>query len=399
MRLTILFISLFLTVGLRAQFPSPDFEIVESIPVETNLDNQEIRNTPEVWLEMINGAKKSIDIEQFYISNKIGEPLEKILQAIEAKAATGVPVRIVAEGNMAKTYPETLERLDSKENIEVRILTAFHKIHGINHSKYFIVDKKTVFIGSQNFDWRALKHIHEIGLKISNREFAETITTIFNMDWNQAKTGELIKTPEHGIKSAYDMKIAGETITFFPTASPYYNMPEKFYSDELAIIEAINSAENSVRIQLLSYSPAAYGEYYGKLDNAFREAALRGVKIHLIVADWSKGSSAMIYLKSLQVLPDIDIKLSTIPEYSGGYISFARVEHCKMMTVDDEITWIGTSNWRKNYFYNSRNLGVVINSKTINTKITEIFDKSWDSDYTELIDINKKYTPKEHGEK
>ncbi len=398
MRLSIFFIFVVLAVGLNAQFPSPDFELVESIPVETTLGDKDLRNTQEVWLEMINRAQVSIDIEQFYISNQAGEPLEYIIQAIEAKAADGVNVRIVAESNMAKTYPKTLERLDSQNNIEVRILSAFQEINGINHSKYFIVDNESVFIGSQNFDWRALKHIHEIGLKIKNKAFAATITEIFNLDWQQAKTGDLIKTAEHGKKTSYEMKIADETVTFFPTASPYYNMPEKFYSDELAIIEAINSAENSVRIQLLSYSPAAYGEYYGKLDNALRDAALRDVKVRLIVADWSKGGSAMPYLKSLQVLPNIDVKLSTIPEYSGGYISFARVEHCKMMTIDDEITWIGTSNWRKNYFYSSRNLGIIINSNIINQKITAIFDNSWQSDYTSLVDISKQYQPKEYGE-
>jgi hypothetical protein len=31
-----------------------DIELVESIPVETTLDNPDIRNTQEVWLEMIN---------------------------------------------------------------------------------------------------------------------------------------------------------------------------------------------------------------------------------------------------------------------------------------------------------------------------------------------------------
>lgn len=398
MRLSIFFIIVILIVGLNAQFPSTDFEIVESIPVETTLGNKELRNTPEVWLEMISRAQESIDIEQFYISNQAGEPLEHILQAIEAKATDGVSVRIIAESNMAKTYPKSLERLDSQKNIEVRILSAFQEINGINHSKYFIVDNESVFIGSQNFDWRALKHIHEIGLKIKNKAFAATITEIFNLDWQQAKTGDLIKTVEYGKKTSYKMKIADETVTFFPTASPYYNMPENFYSDELAIIEAINSAKNSIRIQLLSYSPAAYGEYYGKLDNALRDAALRGVNVHLLLADWSRGSSSMPYLKSLQVLPNIDVKLSTIPEYSGGYISFARVEHCKMMTIDDEITWIGTSNWRKNYFYSSRNLGIIINSNIINQKITKIFDKSWQSDYTSLVDISKQYQPKKYGE-
>ncbi|TLY29064.1 MAG: phospholipase, partial [Ignavibacteria bacterium] len=39
----------------------PDFEIVESIPIETVLDNPDVRNTQEVWLEMINGARSSLD--------------------------------------------------------------------------------------------------------------------------------------------------------------------------------------------------------------------------------------------------------------------------------------------------------------------------------------------------
>src|ERR1041385_4903515 len=67
----------------RAQGGSyPDFEIVESIPVETVLDNPDVRNTGEVWLEMINRATRSLDIEQFYISNQAGEPLDEVLRAI-----------------------------------------------------------------------------------------------------------------------------------------------------------------------------------------------------------------------------------------------------------------------------------------------------------------------------
>jgi phosphatidylserine/phosphatidylglycerophosphate/cardiolipin synthase-like enzyme len=90
-----------------AQFPYQNFEIVESIPLETRLDNPEIRNTAEVWLEMIGAAKNTIDIEQFYISNQVGEALEPIIQAIEAAADRDVKIRIIAENRMSKTYPDT----------------------------------------------------------------------------------------------------------------------------------------------------------------------------------------------------------------------------------------------------------------------------------------------------
>jgi phosphatidylserine/phosphatidylglycerophosphate/cardiolipin synthase-like enzyme len=395
----ILLITLATLYILFAQYPHRDFEIVESIPVETTLDNPEIRNTQEVWLEMINSAKKTIDVEQFYIANETDEALEIVLQALEKRAMAGVKIRLIVENSMADTYPEPIERLSDSDNIDVRILKAFKTIHGINHSKYFIVDKEKVFLGSQNFDWRALSHIHEIGLNIHHKEFAETITKIFELNWQQAATGKLIETEDYGKITKYELQTEGEKIVFFPTASPYKNMPEQFYSDELAIIETIKKAEKSISIQLLSYSPSAYGEYYGTLDNALRDAALRGVKVHLLVSDWCSRKYEIPYLKSLQVLPNIEVKHSTIPEYSKKYIPFGRVEHCKMMTVDNQLTWIGTSNWKKNYFHSSRNLGVIIDNKRINETIQGIFNKSWNSDYSKTVDINKNYKPKRYGEK
>ena len=83
-----------------------NIELVESIPVETTLDNPDIRNTLEVWLEMINSAETTLDIEQFYISNEKGEPLDIILGAIIAAGKRGVKVRIIIDSKMYKTYPE-----------------------------------------------------------------------------------------------------------------------------------------------------------------------------------------------------------------------------------------------------------------------------------------------------
>jgi hypothetical protein len=43
---------------------------------------------------MINSAEKTLDIEQFYISNEKGEPLD-VLGAIVAAGKRGVVVRII----------------------------------------------------------------------------------------------------------------------------------------------------------------------------------------------------------------------------------------------------------------------------------------------------------------
>ncbi|MDD5766259.1 MAG: phospholipase D-like domain-containing protein, partial [Candidatus Marinimicrobia bacterium] len=109
--LTAIFIVLVFASTIYAQIPYENFEIVESIPVGTILDNPEIRNTTPVWKELIGSAKKTLDIEQFYISSQVGEPLDTILTAIIQAANRGVIVRIIADLNMSKTYPESLEKL------------------------------------------------------------------------------------------------------------------------------------------------------------------------------------------------------------------------------------------------------------------------------------------------
>jgi len=397
-----IFLSLiFLCVNIFAQTPFPDFEIVESIPVETILDNPEIRNTAKVWLEMINGARKSLDIEQFYISNEPGEPLEDIILAIENASENGVKIRIIIDNNMAKIYPETLKRLKNKRNIEVRIIVVFNKNGGVQHSKYFIVDRVEVFIGSQNFDWRSIKHIHEIGLRIHHKEYGMLMTKLFDMDWRQSKTGKFEESvSEQKIQKFIIDKSDNKSIEFKATASPSNNIPSGFLSDLSEIVETIDNANNSVYVQSLSYSPSARNNiYFEELDNALRRAAIRGVDVRLLVSDWCQKKYEMPFLKSLSVIPNINVKLSTIPEWSGGYIPFSRVEHCKFMVVDDSITWVGSSNWKRDYFYSSRNIGIIVKNKKINEIMKNIFLKSWDGPYSWQVKPEVKYIPKYYGER
>ncbi|MFA4839315.1 MAG: phospholipase D-like domain-containing protein [Candidatus Neomarinimicrobiota bacterium] len=397
--LTAIFIVLIFGSSANFQIPSDDFEIVESIPVGTILDNPEIRNTTPVWLELIGAAKKSLDIEQFYIANQTGEPLDTILTTIVQAANRGVKIRIIADLNMSKTYPESLERLKQVRNIDVRIIGAFAK-NGVQHSKYFIVDREIVFLGSQNFDWRSLKHIHEIGVKIRHSGYAQAMTGLFEFDWKQSQVGRKITVQQTEPPMSFNI-LSGkaDTIRFYPTASPFDDIPNGFQWDETAIVAAIDRAKKSVYVQLLSYTPSERNGLYDVLDNALRRAAARGVDVRLLVSDWCQKKYEMPFLKNLTILPNIEVKLSTIPEYEGGYISFARVEHCKMMTVDDSLTWIGTSNWSRGYFYDSRNVGLVIRNGKINETVKSIFLKSWDGPYSWTIRPEIDYKPKFYGEK
>ena len=405
-----------------------EFELVESVPVETSLDNADIRNTHEVWLEMINGATRTLDVEQFYVSDAPGEPLEDILGAIVDAGQRGVRVRFIVDFKMYRTYPERVDWLSKQKNMEVRKIDMARISGGVMHAKYFVVDGKQIFLGSQNFDWRALKHIHEIGCRVRSKELARILSDLFEFDWKLARhvskktdtrgtaargqkekvlgttgrryrlpLGGLVDVPyPHGtILPKYGSK---DSIEIWPVYSPRGFIPDGRLWDEQKIIALIDSARHEIDVQLLTYSTISENEYYPVLDNALRSAAARGVLVKLIVSDWAKVYPKIDCLKSLAVIPNIQVKLSTIPQWSGGFIPYARVEHCKYMVVDGKASWIGSSNWEKEYFYKLRNVGIVVKSVAIAEMLREIFYKSWDSEYSYGVRPCEEYVPPKRTE-
>lgn len=397
-------VCLFFCACAEAQYvPHPDFELVESVPVETMLDNADIRNTHEVWLEMIDGAKSTLDIEQFYISNERDEPLEDIIAAIERAVDRGVTVRVVAESKFYKTYPETIERL-RKKKVEVRLIDYGKLTGGIQHAKFFIVDGESVFLGSQNFDWRALKHIHELGVRIRNTAATRFYLDIFNIDWQLAETNEKASIASivkpHSYAVPFLSILRSDTIIYTPTASPIGVIIDSALWDEPNIVKLIDEARNELSMQFLAYDTRGRGgEDYRVLDNALRRAAARGIKVRLIVADWEKGTPSERSLKELASVPNIEVKYSCIPEWSGGYISFARVEHCKYVLADSSSFWLGTANAEKSYFYSVRNVGVVVRNPVLGATMHRVFMKSWTSPYVERVEPGRTYAKREHGEK
>jgi phosphatidylserine/phosphatidylglycerophosphate/cardiolipin synthase-like enzyme len=376
-----------------------DIEIVESTPLGTILDNTDIRDAKDVWVEMIGRAQRTLDIEQFYVSNAQGSPLEKVLLAIRAAAGRGVHVRLLADARMARTYPESLDSLGQLPGVEVRRID-FNKIAGgIQHAKYFIVDRTEVFVGSQNFDWRALEHIHELGVRVRNAAFADAYHLVFTTDWDLAEGKDVRPDGGLALRPVRCAVTPGDTALVTPTFSPRGWIPDSTLWDETAIVSLIDNTHATLVLQFLGYGTHdRKGGAYTVIDDAIRRAARRGVKVRMIVADWSKASANERSLKDLSTEPNVELAYSCIPEWSGGYVSFARVEHCKFIVADANRFWLGTSNCEKSYFYGTRNLGLLCTDERLARRLAAIFEKSWSGPYMDLIADGKSYTPRKHGE-
>ncbi len=408
---TIAFFLLF-TLNVFSQEARPEMEIVETIPIETDLGNTDIRDAHAVWLEMINNAKQSLDFEQFYISSQKGEPLDDILTAIDSACQRGVKVRFIVDGNMYKTYPEIVNQWKAMDTASTQVphpsarVLDFRKYGGgIQHAKYFIVDGEEIFFGSQNFDWRALEHIHELGIRLKYKDAVKPYQDVFNLDWQLAGTIDsataqsLINQQNYSTQYQF-VSDQNDTVSFNPTFSPKGYILDSTLWDETQILSLINNAQQEVELQFLTYSTAVRGKgYYPIIENALKAAADRGVRIKMIVADWGKYHPLVDSLQALSKVPNVELKYSNIPDWSGGYVSFARVEHCKYIVADGKSFWLGTSNCEKSYFYNVRNIGIVVNNIRLAGRLQNIFLKDWTGKYTEPITWDRTYTPREHGEK
>jgi phospholipase D3/4 len=394
------FLLLFVCVSANAAV----IEFVESVPTETTLSSLYALETEQVWLDMINGAENNLELEMFYITNKKGEPLENILNAIKAATARGVKVKILAGKLMMQETLGSISSLKGLENIETRYIN-FSKVGGgVQHAKFFIVDGKDVFVGSQNFDWRAIKHIHEFGVRIKSVRAAQTFQAVFNSDWSMAKADD-----EKSVKKIFSSKVdfepvtkekpemaevLGETEEYYLSFCPEKLLHEGFSVEINELLGLIKGAKKSVSAQVMNYAILDYdGTRWEELDKTLRAAAKRGVKIRLIFADWTMKAKTEKDIKSLSEEKNISIKISSIPQYTGGFIPYSRVDHCKYMLVDGKTSFISTSNWGKSYFYGSRGAAIIIKGSESARVVKGMFEMSWNSPYVKDLDVNKAYQP------
>lgn len=383
----------------QADFSIPGFELVHTVPVDTTLGTADLRQTGAVWIELFDGAKDSIDIGQFYAVDHPGSVMDTVIDHLEAAGKRGVKIRfLLEEKGIRLSEASTLERLRAIPNLTFRVLPYAQLSGGIIHAKYMLVDGKQAFIGSQNFDWRSLEHIHETGLRITDAAVVGQVQAIFDQDWHaQAALAD---------KQPVPLPAAGEEPVRtgnYLVASPQRYNPPGVGDSQLELPRLLGEAKKEVRVQLLDYAPLSYGPdrtrpYYAVIDNAVRAAAARGVSIKLMVSNWNTDKLELPYLKSLAVLPNVEIKIVTLPEAKQGFIPYARVIHSKTMEIDGQVAWVGTSNWLGGYLDNSRNLEVVMRSEEMARRVGELHEQLWEGPYARALSLTDEYPAPHPGQ-
>ncbi len=399
-------LAMLLSSAVLARSAPPAFQIVESVPVGTIYGQPGVPRTQAIWLDLINHAQKSIDLAAFYISNQPGAALQPVLDALIRRAAAGVKVRILLDATFMKESRAAYDLLAGKPGIDIRILPVDKLTGGVLHAKYFIVDDHVVFVGSQNWDWRALTQIHEIGAVVRSTRMAKTFTAAFDFDWQLAADPNLpaarrraVQPPDFAPVTAQDPLVLqqdGAPLVISAGFSPRALMPDWLDPELPQLLRLIDGAQHTLDIQVMTLS--AFKDYGPKgwwpaLDSALRDAAARGVRVRIIVADWALREPMQAYLKSLALMPNISIKYSTLPEAPQGFIPYARVEHCKYAVADDRMSYIGTGNWSWSYFATTVDASLFITGKAPAQTLSAIFNRDWNGPYVQRIEPGGHYAP------
>ena len=382
-KLTIILLTLIIS-SVQAYSQSVDFNfkqptVVQNYPVDHQLNMDGAKLAYKAINKLIKSAKKTIDIEEFYIDNKPHSFLDKyIIKPIIKKAKSGVKVRIIVDANMAKTYPDTVNKLSLIRNIKVRKISLYDK-NGVMHAKMILVDNKRFYLGSHNLDWVTFKLNHELGIIFENKRLADVIKKGFDFDWKASKNKSTLVTQKDVIDS-------GSKEPYEITISP--NNIKGVTAGQKRLIELINSAKKKICMQAMQVMGINYdGSTWKAFTKAILNAAARGVKVKIMFSNWefthSYINASNQFLQSLidnDKKGNIKIRYSSFPPHKPC-VPYSEVDHAKYAIFDNTV-WISTANLTESYFTHCRNYSFIArHDKKLTKQMLNIFNTMWNSKY------------------
>uniref|UniRef100_A0A8C2ZQP9 Phospholipase D family member 4 n=2 Tax=Cyclopterus lumpus TaxID=8103 RepID=A0A8C2ZQP9_CYCLU len=400
--------------------------LVESIPQQVKYKANATYGIPleDVWKDLISMAKVQVEVASFYwtltgedisVKSHSDIPGRNILKELEELPSRNVSVRVVTSVPTVPTNSTDLEILKQK-GVQVRKVNFGRLTSGVLHSKFWIVDRKHVFIGSANMDWRALTQVKELGVVVYNcSSLAKDLHKIFQSYWIMGQSHSSLPQPwpsnyDTAINKHHPLVVRTDNVSsrLYLTGSPPSFCPPSRTQDLEAIVSIISEAQHYVDVAVMEYFPTTRFEkpqrYWPFIDDAIRTAAFeRKVKMRMLISCGRDSDPAMLpFLKSLASIDsphqdiDIQIKLYIVPVGNQSDIPYSRVNHNKYM-VTDKAAYIGTSNWSGDYFLTTAGVGLVISqhaphpvwkTKALQGQLRAVFDRDWYSEFAvDLADL------------
>ncbi|XP_053115585.1 5'-3' exonuclease PLD4 [Hemicordylus capensis] len=398
---------------------SCNFQLVESLPCDMPYEPHSGAAKPlsQAWMELLNRTQESIHVASYYwtltgkdlgINDTSSKQGEDVLRKFESLLQENISVFIATSMPSPANNSTDLAILEGK-GAHIKWINFGQLTHGVLHTKFWIVDRKHIFLGSANMDWRALTQMKEVGLVISNCScLADDLWKTFKTYWDLGEPNATIPSPwpsnystEINRQNPVEVQFNRTAIKVYFSASPSSFCPEGRTNDLAAVLDLIYGAEEFVYVSLMEYFPTSRfrqpPRYWPPIDNALRSVAFsRNIHIRLLISCWIHTDPSMFhYLESLSALNDppanitIEVKIFIVPVGNHTNIPFARLSHSKYM-VTNNAAYIGTSNWSEEYFSTTAGVGLIAKQSStdptkrnlIQEQLKSLFERDWNSKYS-----------------
>lgn len=294
-------------------------------------------------LKSVYSAKHHIHIEFYIIED---DPVGRLLRdALIDKAREGVVVRVLYDDvgcwRVDKDFYEQMlcEGIEVQGFLKVRYPLFTSKVNYRNHRKIVVIDGRVGFIGGMNIAIRYIKGLdwgiwRDTHARIAGKA-VYGLQTAFLTDWFTVERS-LITSSEYFPKFTPSETDSAETGGLRLTinnsiAQIVTSDPVSRWRDIMqGYVLAISSARKYIYIQTPYLLPTE------PILTALQSAALSGVDVRIMIP--KRGDSWIIHKASMSYINDLMKSGVKIYLYKRGFI------HSKMMTCDDEISTIGSTN-------------------------------------------------------
>ena len=283
-----------------------------------------------VIADAINGAKKSVYVEMYLLTER------HIISSLEEAAHRGLDVRVMLDGHPygsgSVSPTQTLDRLNAAG---VQAKTT-NPTFALTHEKGMVIDGATAYITTANYTVSALGGSssttnREYGIIDTNTQDVQTVTDIFNADWNRT-----------------NVRISDPNLVVSPI-----NSRNNFTA-------LINSAHKTLLIEAEEMQDSG-------IEQAIVNAAKRGVQIQVIAPLPSNASSD----SNSQGISTIKQGGAQVKEDGHYYM------HAKIIVVDGQKAFVGSENISTASLERNRELGILVSDSGVINTLQQTFQQDW----------------------
>ncbi len=290
-------------------------------------------DTAQPIIDAINHSQQSLRIKMFVFSDS------SLLHAVTAAHRRGVKVRIMLNPARRSGEKENAESRKFLSDAGVEVIDS-NPAFGVTHEKSMVVDDKSAFIQSLNWETRNLTETRDYAVVTSHRHEVEEVIQCFDADWNRQS----------------------------------FNPGERCHliwcigNGRQRIGQFIDDAKHSLWVQNERYQDPVIIERLVR-------AKVRGVKVHVLARPPHKLKKEKLAeaVGGLRIMEDVGIKVHKL---KGLKL------HAKLLYADRSRAIIGSINLAPGSFDSRRELAIEVRDQEVMDRLHTVAHHDWENSHS-----------------